>query len=287
MLRHTFIHLEGVGGRTERRLWTAGIGDWAGLRSVRPADLAPLRLSPVRLDRLRAGVDESSERLDGRDAGYFAGRLAPGQQWRLFADFASDAAYLDIETDGYNLVTAAVLHRDGQTLFFVRDRDLHELPLHLAGVRLLITYNGRCFDWPMLRASFARLPEPAAHLDLRYPFAGLKFRGGLKGIEQAIGCRRPDELADIDGASAVWLWRQHQAGNPRALPALLRYCAEDVLNLKFLAEWVHDRLAGSLPVGAALFSRPARAVCADLPSADPELMAQCRLAVATMFAPGW
>ena len=73
-------------------------------------------------------------------------------------------------------------------------------------------------------------------------------------------------------------------GDARARPALLRYCAEDVLNLKYLAEWSYNRLAGGFPVEARLFRSPAAARCECLPPADAELMNQCRAELARLNA---
>jgi uncharacterized protein len=44
----------------------------------------------------------------------------------------------------------------------------------LAGRRVLVTFNGKSFDWPLLKTRFQMsrmrdFPEPAAHLDLLYP----------------------------------------------------------------------------------------------------------------------
>ncbi|MDD4888961.1 MAG: ribonuclease H-like domain-containing protein, partial [Phycisphaerae bacterium] len=276
MLRHSFIHMTRIGRKTERRLWQAGIVDWPGALDT-AVDMAGLGIR--RWDLILREADESLRRWSAGEIAWFANRLGGGEAWRLFGELHEHAAYLDIETTGMGQsadVTAVVVHRAGQTMFFVRDENLHELPLSLVGVKLLVTYNGKCFDWPILRAAFANLPEPAAHLDLRTPFARLNFRGGLKGIERAIGLQRPAELAEVDGASAVWLWHRHCQGDRRAMPALLRYCAEDVLNLKYLAEWVHNTLVRSLPIEARQFDAPSRSRCETLPHADPELMEECR-----------
>lgn len=274
MLRHSFIHIPGVGPTTERQLWIAGIRCWSDLADAceRPG------ISRRRLQALREATDESAGALGRGDSGYFQVRLPAGQAWRMFGEFHDGAAYLDIETDGSweQRVTTVVLHREGQTVFFVRDRNLHELPMHLAGTPLLVTYNGKTFDWPVLAAQFSHLPSIPAHMDLRYPFAALGFRGGLKAIEKRLGIDRGDELEGIDGAAAVWLWRQHVRGDSRALPALLSYNAQDVLNLKMLAEWIYNAMTARLPVSPAGFACPAAAECDDLPQADSSLMDQCR-----------
>ncbi len=51
---------------------------------------------------------------------------------------------------------------------------LIEIGDHLARRRVLVTFNGKSFDWPLLQTRFqisrsAPVPVPAAHLDLLYP----------------------------------------------------------------------------------------------------------------------
>jgi uncharacterized protein len=61
---------------------------------------------------------------------------------------------------------------------------LHELAERLAERPVLITFNGKTFDWPLLESRFTmtraiRVPQLAAHLDLLHPARALwKFRVG-------------------------------------------------------------------------------------------------------------
>ena len=78
-----------------------------------------------RLDaRLLEAVRQAREALEARDAGALAAMMPSRERWRLFPTFADDAAFLDIETDGGDLVTAVgVLDRAGPRVF-LRGRDL-------------------------------------------------------------------------------------------------------------------------------------------------------------------
>src|SRR4030042_5657518 len=94
MLTHTYIHLAGVGPRTEAHFWRQGRGTWEDfLHADRISGL-----SRERVRRLQEQVRESLEEV--ANAGYFAARLQPGEHWRLFRHFRPRAAYLDIETTG-------------------------------------------------------------------------------------------------------------------------------------------------------------------------------------------
>jgi uncharacterized protein YprB with RNaseH-like and TPR domain len=119
----------------------------------------------------------------------------------------------------------------------------------LAGVELLVTYNGSMFDVPMLQRAFPVVDFTRYHhIDLRFPLHRLGLKGGLKGVEKQLGLGRPDEIEGVDGYTAVLLWRAHRAGSDTALETLLRYCLEDVVNLKPLLAEAYNRLTMELPI---------------------------------------
>jgi len=62
------------------------------------------------------------------------------------------------------------------------------------------------------------------------------LKGGLKGVERAVGIARPGDLAQLDGWDAVRLWREHLGGSPESLRTLVRYNTEDILNLEPLLD---------------------------------------------------
>src|SRR4051812_37174971 len=90
LLRETFVHLAGIGAKTEQRLWRHGIATWDELRTSAFAR--------------RAGVlealDASAEAMQNADVNYFFGALPARERWRAFADFGRDFIALDIETTG-------------------------------------------------------------------------------------------------------------------------------------------------------------------------------------------
>ena len=87
MLRHTFLHLPGLGPSTERRLWAAGIRDWDAFLD---ADKPPL--ASTKAPMWRNELLESKDRLAAGDADWFAQRLPPAEAWRLFFDFQDHLA---------------------------------------------------------------------------------------------------------------------------------------------------------------------------------------------------
>jgi uncharacterized protein YprB with RNaseH-like and TPR domain len=234
MLKRTFLHLPGVGRRTEAHFWRRGLLFWEDFLGV-----GRLRgFSPERLGRLKRDLEESLAFL--HEPRYFASRLPGEEHWRLWRHYRPRAAYLDIETTGAGwpglLVTVVGLY-DGQIFRqFLQGVNLEEFPAALRNFDLLITYNGTQFDLPVLRAYFPGLVLPPVHLDLRFLLARLGYRGGLKGIEPQFGITRPPEVAGMDGFMAVILWEHFQRGDRGALELLLTYNREDVLNLELLME---------------------------------------------------
>jgi len=232
MLQNTFCHIPGIGAKTERRLWSAGVRSWSVV-----ADGSGLEMSRGRAERLRRQVAESAEQLAGGQAGYFYDRLVSSEHWRMFAEFRHVAAYLDIETTGLggpgDTITTIVLY-DGQRIrHYVQDRNLHEFGHDVSQYPLIVTYNGKTFDVPFIR-SVLGVRMDQAHIDLRYVLASLGYRGGLKGCERQLGLDRA-ELADLDGYFAVLLWFDYlNNGNDRALETLLAYNTLDVINLASL-----------------------------------------------------
>ena len=240
MIRHTFCHLPGVGARTEQRLWSAGLTTWE-------AALAPQRLSPLARRLSADALRESAARHARPDPAWFAERLPAVQSWRLFADFRASCAYLDIETTGMgpaDTVTTIALY-DGRSIrTYVRDRNLPDFVRDVRAYSLLITYNGKSFDVPILeRCLSCRLPQ--AHIDLRHVLASLGLRGGLKSCERQLGLARPG-LEDVDGFVAVLLWRRFRRRSDwRALEALLAYNVQDTVNLERLMVHAYNtHLAG-------------------------------------------
>lgn len=140
---------------------------------------------------------------------------------------------------------------------------LAELEAALSGVGLMVSYNGRSFDWPLLRSRRrlqrgADLPEPP-HLDLLHPTRRL-FRSRwsdcrLATAEQRLlGLFRVD---DLPGSEAPRAWRDYLAGGPfDDLQRVLDHNALDVLSLLLLgpvlARVLHEPAThGASPLAAA------------------------------------
>lgn len=248
MLGHTFQHLPGVGPRLESALWQAGVRRWEDF----PARGAS-RLGPARTALARQELAESARALSAGDADWFAARLASAHTWRLFPHFLPHAGYLDIETDGLRdpQVTTVALYSRGVVRTYVQGQNLDALQPDLEDVKVLVTYNGRCFDAPVLQ-SVLGLTLPKAHVDLRFVLGAMGVRGGLKACEKRFGLYR-GELDGVDGYGAVLLWKHYEnTGDPRALETLLAYNAADVIGLEVLLAHAVNALLAETPFAAEL-----------------------------------
>jgi uncharacterized protein YprB with RNaseH-like and TPR domain len=168
---------------------------------------------------------------------HFAEKIPANQHWRFFPEFRDSTAYLDIETTGLDSwgheITTIALY-DGNSIFtYVQGQNLDAFEEDIQRYRVIVTYNGKCFDIPFIESYF-RMKVPQVHIDLRYLLRSLGYTGGLKGCEKKAGIDRK-ELEGVDGYFAVLLWQDYQrTKNEKALETLLAYNIQDVVNLETL-----------------------------------------------------
>ena len=246
MLTSTFQHIHGIGEKTEKKIWAAGLTSWRAFLDA--PQRAPLR--QAQRDALCRQLEQSLHHLRRRDAQYFSQRLAPALHWRLYPEFCQRVAYLDIETTGTSphecAITVIGVYDGHQPRAYVQGHDLACFGADIEEFSLLVTYNGQAFDLPFIRRELG-LPLRQAHIDLRHPLAALGYTGGLKKIEQRLGLEREGPLALLDGWCAVLLWQYHMQGQAGALETLLRYNLEDVIHLPALLAEVYNTRIKRLP----------------------------------------
>ncbi len=245
MISRTFRVLPGVGPATEGKILSCGVLDWYGFldRDAIPV-MSPRRKSDC--DRL---LESAISHLEAGETRPLAAMLPRNEEWRLFGRFGRDAAFLDIETDGLHAgarVTMVSVHRGGYTTTLTLGRDLNASRLSdaLDDAPLLVTFNGKCFDVPMLRNAFPGLDLGMPNMDLRYAGRKANLTGGLCRVEEALGVRRDGDLASVDGAEAVRLWTRWERRNDiDALELLTEYNRADTENLAIVADRIYGRLS--------------------------------------------
>jgi hypothetical protein len=246
MLTHSFQHIPGIGAKTERQWWEAGIPDWAGFSKAEN----PANLSPGRLETIKAHIAASHHHLGCNNPKFFLDLLPPDLHWRIFPEFRSSLAYLDIETTGldhwgFDITTIALY--DGTVIkYYIQGKNLEDFIRDIQKYKVIVTYNGKTFDVPFIEGYF-KIKLNHGHIDLRYVLKSLGYGGGLKSCEKALGLDRGD-LDGVDGYFAVLLWQDYQRHrNVKALETLLAYNIEDVVNLETLMVLAYNMKMEKMP----------------------------------------
>jgi len=243
MLEHTFIHIPGIGPKTEQSLWHQGITTWHEFLGRKAPVFSPGKEKIAR-EVLAASVTHR------RDARFFRDLLPAREMWRLFGAFREKSVYLDIETNGgqqgiHEITVIGIFDRiDVQT--FVSGRNLTEFETAISEYDLLITFNGTTFDLPFIRRAFPGISLPPAHIDLRFLLNRLGYRGGLKKIEKDFGIQRSPSIDGLNGYDAVMLWNAYEWGDKNALDRLIQYNRADIVNLDPLMELAFEAMKNKL-----------------------------------------
>jgi len=146
--------------------------------------------------------------------------------------------------------------------FFMRDFSeehslLHELSTRVANRPVLVTFNGKSFDWPLLESRFTMtrsiaVPKLAAHLDLLHPARALwKLRlGSVRLVElerhvldaPRLGWRRDE---DVSSALIPQFYFDYLRGGPtEPLRGVVRHNQMDLRGLAALFGKINALLSG-------------------------------------------
>jgi len=237
MLRSTFLHVPGIGFKTERELWERHVLSWNQFakRSRLPGFSEPNR------KKIAEYLLRSAEALEKKDVGFFAENLPKREWWRLYSELKESVAFLDIETTGlsryYDDITMIGVFDGKDFKIFVKGQNLDDFPQEIQKYLVLVTFNGTLFDLPFLACRFKSLKLPAVHVDLRFFLRRLGYKGGLKAVEEKCGIVRQEEVQPIDGFGAAVLWNRVLRGEPDALKLLVEYNIADTINLKTLMDF--------------------------------------------------
>jgi uncharacterized protein len=235
LLERSFQLIPGIGPYRERDLWARGFGDWGAFEQGAAHEV----VASKRLDaQLLEAIAAARAALKAKDLLALAKLLPEREHFRLYPHFAEQAVFFDLEADGERQITVGGLFDRQGVATFIRGRDLPGLPRRLAQSPLWVTFNGRAFDVPVVRAHFGQLQAPAVHIDLRFLARTARLKGGLKSIEERLGWPRPAHLRGVKGLDAMRLWNEFQF-NKRddALKVLVEYNLYDAISLRGLLEW--------------------------------------------------
>jgi len=241
MLRQSFILLDSVRSRSEQRIWSQDIRDWnefLAKSKVKGISSAKKEVHDQRIQLARKALVQE-------DADFFAKHVPFSDQWRLYNEFEDSTVFLDIETNGYyGGITVIGLYDGNDTKMFIRGFNLDKKLLEdeLKKYKLLVTFNGASFDLPVIKRFF-NLNIEMPHMDMRFVCQKIGLNGGLKAIERSLNIRRREEVENIVGEDAVYLWQMWKSTRKKEyLDKLIMYNEEDIINLKPLAKYAVPRL---------------------------------------------
>jgi len=239
VLEQTFIHIQGVGPKSEKKLWRSGIRSWSDFLGHEGRVFSSSRDAFIKQQ-----LEVSIKHRD--DIRFFSERLNSAHIWRVFKAFERKAAYLDIETsggyEGLEEITVIGVYDGLQVQTFVNGINLDAFETAISEYDLIITFNGTCFDLPIIHRWFRTITLPPAHIDLRFLLKRLGYKGVLKKIEKTLGIQRAPEINGMDGFEAVLLWKAYQWGDRSALDKLVLYNTADIVNLKPLMEMGYEEM---------------------------------------------
>lgn len=249
MLTSTFIHAQGVGYATEKKLWDMGVVSWDDYIRTHTAINLPERKKSMILPT----IQESISALASGDDLYFARKIPSCEHWRAAEHFGQKGkiAYLDIETTGcgdYDDITVIGYYNGYEMMSFVKGQNIDDFPDAIAGSTMLVTFFGSGFDLPFIRRKFPRLKLNQLHVDLCYMMRKLGYSGGLKRIENIAGIRRTPETDGLSGMDAVLMWNEYLKGSSEALRLLLLYNKEDVVNMETLFNIAYAKMQEKIDI---------------------------------------
>lgn len=246
MLKHSFILLDGIGEKRERRLWKEGILTWEDFFQCKEV---------LDIDRERKRIyDEflykALEALSKRDCCFFKENLKRREHWRLFEEFLNETVCLDIETNGLTyenggyVTVVGVYSIDGyQVLLKGENLTEENLQQIFDKHKYLITFYGSIFDIPFLKKEFPGLKiEHIPHFDLFFATKRAGIQGGLKKLEAMFLIERNGALHGLNGYDAVKLWRAYQKGSIESLEVLIAYNRADTESLFQLGKIFYEIL---------------------------------------------
>ncbi len=245
MIRNTFSILNGIGEKTERRLWGKGILTWSDF--INNHDIQFLNTQKKFIyDKL---LTSASNELKNNNAEYFASFIKRREHWRLFDVFKENSVCLDIETNGLmpengGHITLIGLYDgyDYKCLMMGVDLTVENLKTALSGYKYIITFYGTAFDIPFIFRSMSGIKFNIPHFDVCFGARRLGFKGGLKKLEIETGIERCEDVRGLDGYDAVKLWEYAKQGSSEALELLKMYNKEDTVNLYEIAKIIYQKL---------------------------------------------
>ncbi|MBR6586909.1 MAG: ribonuclease H-like domain-containing protein [Kiritimatiellae bacterium] len=235
ILDQSLCMLQGVSPEAEIRLRRAGVMTCAQLAAE-----AERYFSASHAQRIRTSYEEWQMARAHGLVDWEISHLPSGHRVRALWDYWNDVLFYDIETDGTmaaSNITCISTLRNGRTCSFWRGHNLPEFLSEWAAAKILVSFNGKRFDTPIVCKTFGLTAVPA-QIDLMNEAAHYGYRGGLKMVEKSFGFVRK-EVGCTDGKDAIRLWNEYsETHSKKTLSELLEYNQADVASLVPLARGI-------------------------------------------------
>ena len=247
MLKRTFMHISGVSRATEEKFWSEGISSWDDfLKYSENLNTKTLNISRNKIKMISSEIKCSITALKKSDYNCFITSMQGRDHWRAYPEMKGRCCFLDIETTGLDKrrddITLIGIYDGKKSRIFIQGKNIDDFKKEIEKYDCIISFNGRCFDIPFLKAKFPDVDFEKFHIDLRFAMKELGFSGGLKKIEKEIGISREDDILDVDGFEAVRLWYKYLRGDKQALDLLVKYNIADIENLKVMMDFAYGLL---------------------------------------------
>jgi uncharacterized protein len=236
MLEQTFLHIPTIGMGTQQAFKRFNIRTWDDFEQK----CQIIKIPETKKLKILRYIEISKQCINNNDFTFFRDNLPLNEHWRVYPYLKQKCCYLDIETTGLdkirNSITTIGIYNGQESRVFIKGKDLDEFEQELEKYDVVVSFNGRCFDIPFLKAKYPTLKTNFFHIDLRFLLKQFGYTGGLKYIEKRMGIIRGNEISEVDGYEAVRLWYRYKSGDLEALNTLVEYNIADIENLKILME---------------------------------------------------
>lgn len=253
ILDQSLCLLQGVSPEVEIRLRRAGVMSCAQLAAE-----AERYFSVNHAQRIRASYEEWKMARTHGLVDWEVNHLPTGYRVRALREHWDNALFYDIETDGTmasSNITCISTLRNGRICSFWRGHNLSDFLAEWAAAKILVSFNGKRFDTPIVCKAFGLTSVPA-QIDLMNEAAHYGYRGGLKVVEKKFGFVRKEEGC-ADGKDAIRLWNEYsETHSAKILSELLEYNQADVTALVTLATGILRLSLENTQIDAAFENSP-------------------------------